>query len=71
MIGAEHRETRDVLQSSLQLMMRAVRRNHAVGSLLERYNVTTVTAALPELAQLQATLQAEPRALIRSHIKRA
>ena len=41
MIGAEHRETRDLLRSRLQLVTRAVRCRHAVGSLLEKYNVPT------------------------------
>jgi transposase len=69
MIGAEHRETRDLLRSRLQLVTRAVRCQHAVGSLLEKYNVSTPTE-LPELARLQAGLQGEQRALLRTHIKR-
>ena len=69
MIGAEHRETRDLLRSRLQLVTRAVRCQHAVGSLLEKYNVST-PAELPELARLQATLQDEQRTLLRTHIKR-
>ena len=69
MIGAEHRATRDLLRSRLQLVTRAVRCQHAVGSLLEKYNVST-PAELPELARLQATLQDEQRTLLRTHIKR-
>src|SRR5215204_5610094 len=69
MIGAGHRETRDLLRSRLQLVTRAVRCQHAVGSLLEKYNVAA-PAELPELARMQATLQDEQRALIRTHIKR-
>jgi transposase len=69
MIGAEHREMRDLLRSRLQLVTRAVRCQHAVGSLLEKYNVSTPTE-LPELARLQAGLQGEQRALLRTHIKR-
>jgi hypothetical protein len=69
MIGAEHRETRDLLHSRLQLVTRAVRCQHAVGSLLEKYNVAA-PAELPELARLQATLQGEQRTLLHTHIKR-
>ncbi len=69
MIGAEHRETRDLLRSRLQLVTRAVRCQHAVGSLLEKYNVAA-PAELPELARVQAALQDEQRTLLRTHIKR-
>ena len=69
MIGAEHRETRDLLRSRLQFVTRAVRCQHAVGSLLEKYNVAA-PAELPELARLQATLQHEQRTLLRTQIKR-
>lgn len=68
-IGAEHRETRDLLRSRLQLVTRAVRCRHAVGSLLGKYNVRTPDE-LPELARLQAALQDERRVLIRSHVRR-
>src|SRR5690349_2842052 len=64
MIGAEHRDTRDLLRSRLQLVTRAVRCQHAVGSLLEKHNVRSA-AELPELARLRAALQEEQRALIR------
>ena len=69
MIGAEHRETRDLLRSRLQLVTRAVRCRHAVGSLLEKYNVPTPDE-LPDLARLQAALQEEQRVLIRTHVRR-
>ena len=69
MIGAEHREPRDLLRSRLQLVTRAVRCQHAVGSLLEKYNVRTPDE-LAELARMQAALQDEPRVLIRSHVRR-
>lgn len=69
MIGAEHRETRDLLRSRLQLVTRAVRCRHAVGSLLEKYNVPT-PEELPELARMQAALQEEQRTLIRTHVRR-
>ena len=55
MIGAGHRETRDLLRSRLQLVTRAVRCRHAVGSLLEKYNVVT-PEELPKLARMQAAL---------------
>lgn len=69
MIGAEHRETRDLLRSRLQLVTRAVRCRHAIGSLLEKYNVPT-PEELPELARMQAALQEEQRTLIRTHVRR-
>jgi transposase len=68
MIGAEHRETRD-LRSRLQLVTRAVRCRHAVGSLLEKYDVPTPDE-LPELARMPAAVQEEQRALIRTHVRR-
>jgi transposase len=46
-----------------------VRCQHAVGSLLEKYNVAT-PRELPELARPRPRLQDEQRALIRTHIKR-
>ena len=69
MIGAENRETRDLLRSRLQLVTRAVRCQHAVGSLLEKYNVATPPEPAA-LARMQATLQDEQRTLVQTHIKR-
>ena len=69
MISPERREARDLLRARLQLVTRAVRCQHAIGSLLEKYNVGA-PAELPELARLQAALQAEQRALLREHIRR-
>jgi transposase len=60
---------RDLLRARLQLVTRERRCRHTLGSLLERYNVPT-PAELPELARLQAALQAEQRVLLREQIRR-
>ena len=70
MISPAQRELRDLLRARLQLVTRELRCRHAIGSLLEKYNVTS-PSALPELARLQAALQAEQRTLLREHIRRA
>ena len=69
MISPAQRELRDLLRARLQLVTRELRCRHAAGSLLEKYNVPSA-AELPELARLQAALQAEQRALLRAQIRR-
>lgn len=69
MIGAEQRETRDVLRARLLLVSRALKCQRSVGALLEKYNVATA-AELPELPRLQAALHAEQLALLKAHVRR-
>ena len=67
MIDPVHREWRDLLRARLELVVRQLRCRHAIGGLLEKYNVPT-PERLPALVRLQATLHAEQQTLLTRHI---
>ena len=69
MISPALRETRDLLRARLVLVSRRLRCQRSLGALLEKYNVGT-PAELPELPRLEATLQAEQQALLKSQVRR-
>jgi len=57
MISEAHREIRDVLRARLLLVSRTLRCRRSVGALLEKCNVATPTAGLPNVQlNLQALL---------------
>lgn len=68
MIDPVHRESRDLLRTRLELVVRQMRCRHTIGGLLEKYNVPSPDR-LPALPRLQAALQTEQQALVERHIE--
>jgi hypothetical protein len=68
MIGAEHREARDLLRARLQCVTQQVRCRNAIAGLLAQHNVTT-PSALPALTQVRASMLEAELALLRQQAK--
>jgi transposase len=69
MSSPARRETRDLLRARLLLVGRAIKCQRSIGALLEKYNAASPTE-LAELPRLQAELQAEQFALLKTQIRR-
>ena len=70
MISPVLRETRDLLRARLVLVGRRLRCQRSVGTLLEKYNVASRPAELPELPRLEAALHAEQHTLLKTQVRR-